>query len=93
MVSTWADQENEKPDKFGRFRELTPKIFQTWYDKYITLSGQVIKPPEIVSKKKVHDPISCISTGNAVLSSLAIYISNDAMDWIERMTNDNVSLN
>ena len=39
----------------------------------------------------VYDPDSCHVMSNVMLSSIAKDISNEAMDWIERVTNYDVS--
>jgi len=91
MVQTWAMQQDKVPDRWGRYPDLTPKVFAVWYDQQMTLSGQILAPPRKEGTKTIYDPNSCANIANVVLSSIAKDISNDAMDWIERMTNDDVS--
>jgi hypothetical protein len=91
MVQTWAEQGQQMPDRWGRYPDLTPKLFADWHDEQLTLSGQILAPPKKVNNKIVHDPDSCHVMSNVVLSSIAKDISNEAMDWIERVTNYDVS--
>ena len=91
MVQTWAKQQNQVPDQWGRYPDLKPKVFAVWYDEQMTLSGQILEPPRKENKKMNYDPDSCASIANVVLSSIVKDITNEAMDWIERVTNDDVS--
>ena len=91
MVQTWAKQQNRVQDQWGRYPDLTPKVFAVWYDQQMTLSGQGLAPARKEGTKTIYDPNSCSNIANVVLSSIAKDISNDAMDWIERITNDDVS--
>jgi hypothetical protein len=92
MVQTWAEQGQQMPDQWGRYPELTPKLFADWYDEQLALSGQILAPPRKENKKIIYDPNSCHVMSNVVLSSIAKDISNEAMDWIERVTNFDVSI-
>ena len=91
MVQTWAEQEEQVSDRWGRYPELTPKLFADWHDTQLTLSGQILAPPRKVNNKTIYDPDSCHTMSNVVLSSIAKDISNEAMEWIERVTNYDVS--
>ena len=91
MVQTWAEQQNQVSDQWGRYPDLTPKLFATWHDEQLTLSGQILAPPKKEGTKTVYDVDSCHNITNVVLSSIAKDITNEAMDWIETLTYDDVS--
>ena len=91
MVQTWAEQQDQVSDRWGRYPDLTPKLFANWHDTQLTLSGQILAPPRKEKNKMIYDPDSCLNITNVVLSSIAKDITNEAMDWIERVTNYDVS--
>ena len=99
LVDAWAltlteeDTKLKEVDSDGRFKNLKPAVFQKWVDVRLRASGQFIKEPYKNEKgKRVIDKKSTQSPRLAILSCLGIDLTTKAIEYVENLANENVSI-
>ena len=99
LVDAWAltlteeDTKLKEVDSDGRFKNLKPAGFQKWVDDRLRASGQFIKEPYKNEKgKRVIDKKSTQSPRLAILSCLGIDLTTKAIEYVENLANENVSI-